>query len=410
MNDVFAVMRQEIVNTITSRSYQITAVGVPLISVLIFLGVSYANRNAPDALEVLVAPPEDSLAQGFVDPAGWIRAYPPEFPEERLMRYQDEAAARTALGAGEIGSYYVIPEDFLTTGEIAYIRPDFNPLSAFDQTFSLEWLLEFNLLDQNVEIARRVDRPMIVDAVFTGGEAQPEPDDSPWAFFIPYGVTMVFYVVILMSSSFLLSSVTREKENSVIEILLSSITARELLSGKILGLGLMGLAHAMLWVGTGYALLQLSGRTLDLPPGLSLPPSILVWGMVFFLLGYAVYASLMAGLGALVPSMREASQATFVIILPLIIPLMFIGVMIEAPNDPLAIGLSLFPLTAPVTMMTRLAADEIPIWQPVLAALLLILTAIWIVRLVAGMFRAQTLLSGESPSLRGLLRTLAGRS
>jgi ABC-2 type transport system permease protein len=134
------------------------------------------------------------------------------------------------------------------------------------------------------------------------------------------------------------------------------------------------------------------------------------WGIVYFILGYTIYAALMAGLGALVPNLREASQATFLIILPMIIPLMFISLLINRPDAALSIGLSLFPLTSPVAMMTRLAATPVPFWQLGLAALLQALTAVFIIRLVAGMFRAQNLLSGQPFSVKVFLQALAGKS
>jgi ABC-2 type transport system permease protein len=207
----------------------------------------------------------------------------------------------------------------------------------------------------------------------------------------------------------MLSSITNEKQNRVLEILMVSITPIQMLTGKIIGLGIAGLLQTLVWSGAGFALLRLSGQTFNIPSAFQLPASILAWGVVFFILGYAVYASLMAGVGALVPNLREASQATTVLIIPLIIPLIFISVLIGNPNGTLAIVLSLFPLTAPVTMMTRLAAGTVPDWQPALAAVLLAATAVLIVRAVAGMFRAQTLLSGQSFNLRRFFAALAGK-
>ena len=90
-------------------------------------------------------------------------------------------------------------------------------------------------------------------------------------------------------------------------------------------------------------LLLLNGRTFDLPPGFELPPSILAWGIVFFLLGYAVYASLMAALGALVPNLKEGTQSTIVVIWPTIVPMLLISILIEQPHGALATELSLFP-------------------------------------------------------------------
>ena len=135
-------------------------------------------------------------------------------------------------------------------------------------------------------------------------------------------------------------------------------------------LGIAGLLQTVVWTGSGYLMLLFSNNRFALGDAFKLPPSVLIWGIVFFLLGYAVYASLMAGVGALVPNLREASQLTTVIIMPMIVPMIFISVMINAPNSPLAVALSLFPLTSPVSMMTRLAATTVPLWQIGLAAVL----------------------------------------
>jgi ABC-2 type transport system permease protein len=135
-----------------------------------------------------------------------------------------------------------------------------------------------------------------------------------------------------------------------------------------------------------------------------------MWGLVFFLLGYAVYASLMAGLGALAPNLREASQVTFIIMLPLIVPLFLSStVFMQDPNGLIATGLSLFPLSAPVAMMARLSAGGVPWWQPILAAILLAGTMVVIVRAVANMFRAQALVSGQSIKAKTYFKALLGR-
>ena len=163
-------------------------------------------------------------------------------------------------------------------------------------------------------------------------------------------------------------------------------------------------------MGTGRLLLARGSTVFNLSQAFQLPPSFLFWGLVFFLLGYAVYASLMAGLGALVPNLREATQATILVIFPLIIPIVLLSVLIQNPNSTLAVVLSLFPLTSPVTMMTRLAAGNVPLWQTVLSAVLLALTAVFIVRAVARMFRAQTILSGQTFSPKLFLSTLFAKS
>jgi len=111
-----------------------------------------------------------------------------------------------------------------------------------------------------------------------------------------------------------------------------------------------------------------------------------------------------------VPNLREASQATFLVIMPLIIPMFFINTLIGQPNGTLSLILSFFPLTSPVAMITRLAATSVPFWQPLLAAMLQALTAYIIVRSVAGMFRAQHLLTGQAFNYKLFLKALAGKA
>jgi ABC-2 type transport system permease protein len=409
MSKILLVIRQEVINTLTRRSFLLAAFGVPVISSLIILGLSVANRRAPDAVASVfaAAPPAGEERQGYVDPGGLIGTLP-ESLEGSLEAFPDAASAGRALDAGQIEGYYLIPADYVHSGEIIYVRPDFNPLSAFDQQAVIRPLLVASLLGGDEDLAARIDQPLALE-ITVREPAASRDDEHPLAFYLPYGVTMLYYIAILMSASFLLSSLTKEKENRVLEILLLSAQPRQLLTGKIVGLGLMGLLQNILWLGTGYALLRLSGRTLAVPEAFQLPPAFLAWGIVFFLLGYGLYASLMAAVGALVPNLREASQATFVVILPMLVPMMLVSVLVEQPNGALATGLSLFPLTAPVAMMARLAATPVPVPQLLLSAGLLVATIILLVRSVARLFQAQVLLSGQPFSLGRLFGALAAR-
>jgi ABC-2 type transport system permease protein len=171
----------------------------------------------------------------------------------------------------------------------------------------------------------------------------------------------------------------------------------------------MGLLVNILWVGSAYGLMVLGGTTIRLPDEFQLAPYVLIWGSVFFILGYAVYASLLGAVGAMLPNLRETSQATLVVIMPMIIPLMFISVMIAQPNGILAVVLSLFPLTSPVTMMLRLTVTIVPAWQLLLSVVFLLLAAFIILRAVASLFRAQTMLTGQTLSLKNIYRLILGR-
>jgi ABC-2 type transport system permease protein len=412
MNKILIVVKNEIITIISRLSFWLAALGIPLLGALIFGVVGIINRNvaATQTVSQVFTGTQDVRPEGYVDLSGIIRKIPESVSPGMFVAYPDEASARKALAAREISAFYVVQNDYLQKGRITYVRPDFNPLASSNkQTGIFTWLVQVNIAGGDWMFANLVNGPLKVDDTSLATVAAPD-QNNPLALWTPYAITLLFTMLIMGSSSLLLNNISKEKENRIIEMLLTSITPRQLLTGKILGLGVVGLGQTIVWLGLSYTLLNLSGQTFHLPSEIHLPVSFLAWGLVFFLLGYAVYASLMAGLGALAPNLREASQATFVILLPMMIPLFLSSsVFMTDPNGPIATGLSLFPLSAPASMMARLSVGGVAWWQPPLAAVLMAGTAFLIVRAVAGMFRAQALLSGQGFKLKTYLQALVGR-
>ncbi|MDY6873273.1 MAG: ABC transporter permease [Chloroflexota bacterium] len=412
MKKIWLVLKTEFINTVTRRSFILTLILVPLIPALILGGMALFGGNDNGGQGEITQPEQSAdVAEGYVDQADIITKLPDWIDQGRLMRYDSEDAARRDTQSGVLQAYYVIPADYLETGAIRYVRTDFNPLTAMNEIGIINAVIEYNLLGADDQRYSTYLNPVQVQPVdlTPGDQGQISQSDNPLAFYLPYGVTMLFYALILSSASLMLNSVAKEKENRVMEILLSSVKPTELLAGKILGLGLVGLLQLVVWMGSALYLLRIGGGTLNIPAGLEFPPQLLLWGILFFVLGYLLYAGFMAGVGALVPNLREATQATTVIVLPMIIPLMLVGVIIEQPSAPLPTILSLFPLTGPTTMMTRLAAGPVPLWQLILSAGLLLGTVILIIRAVARMFRAQTLLTGKKFSLGLYIKVLLGK-
>jgi ABC-2 type transport system permease protein len=225
-------------------------------------------------------------------------------------------------------------------------------------------------------------------------------------------MVILLYVTFMMNANLLAESVSKEKENRTIEILMVSISPEQMLAGKIVALGTAGLIQVILWVGTALVLINVSGQSLALPQGFTIPASILFWGVAFYLLGYAVYGSLMAGVGSLTSRMKDASQASFLILSPLMVGYLIglLAPLAEETQGLLPVALSMFPLTAPVLMMMRLTDGTVPLWQLLLSAALMLGTAYLIVRAVAAMFHAQNLLSGQPFSAKRFFRALVGRA
>lgn len=414
MEKTWIVFKTEIINTLTRRSFLLTLILVPLIPAIILGVVSLigGDENQGDGqgdFGSIFQPSQEASAQdGYVDLAGVVVEVPPDLGDDRLIAYQNVDAAREAARSDEIRGFFVIQPDFLETGEISYYREDFNPLTALETTGIIDTVIRYNLLEGDLEQLEAFTYPVQVNRVDLSPEVEERDSDNPLAFYVPYGVSMLFYVVIITSASLLMSSIAKEKENRVMEILMSSVKPIHLFTGKILGLGVVGLLQMVLWLGSALLMLRLGGGTLNIPQSIQLPPGILIWGILFFILGYLVYATIMAGVGAFVPNIKEASQATFYVIMPLLIPLILVGVIIEEPNAILPTILSLIPFTAPTTILTRMAVSPVPLWQLLAAIGSLILSIYILIRAVAGMFKAQLLLTGKEFNLGLYIKTLFG--
>lgn len=411
------VLRFEITTLISRFSFWFGLVGVPLIGFVI-LGVAtlinttqVGSAEPVQQMSKLFSQPQDDRPQGFVDLSGLIKYGQGTVKGLDVRQYSSENDASQALTEGAIRGFYVIPADFIKRGDINYYEPEFNVLGGQSDSGAFERMIDYNLLQGDQKTYNWVYSPMNLQSISLAKTDAPERDNSSMlTFFLPYAVMMIFYIIILGTSSLMLSSISKEKENRVIESLLMSISPTEMLLGKIAGLGIIGLVQVFLWVGSGMLMLVVGGLIFSALTGFQLPISMIAWSAIFFILGYIVYASLMAGIGALAPNLKEGSQATTLVILPLMIPLFLISAIIQSPNGAVAVVLSIFPFTSPTTMMMRLSTVSVPFWQLALAVILLVLTAFLIIRMVAQMFRAQTLLSGQSFNIRRWLLAMVGKN
>ena len=401
MHKDWYIIRNEIITTLSRKSFIIFAFVIPVLAVFVFFIIHQIRAVKPSGSSSGEKKEASGKLQteGYIDYAGLIRAIPDSFPPNILLPFPDEQSAREAMRSKTIHAYYIIPEDFIETGNLIYVNPDFNLISSGKQTWIMRRTLSANLLDNDPETIQKFNNVMNVKERALAPSQVPDTQ-KPEHFIIPYATSLIFVIVLLSSSSLLLYSISEEKTNRVMEILLSSITPRQILTGKILGLGILGLIQGATWVGSAIIILFLLGNTSTIPLTSLVTPMLFVWILLFFILGYFVYASLMAGLGALVPNMKEASQATILVIWPIVVSISISRYLILNPHGSVSTFLSLFPLTSPVVMLMRVVIGGFPWWQPLLAVAILILTILLILRAVSRMFHAVSLLSGQSFSIR----------
>lgn len=416
MRNVLTVADFEIRSLLTRPSFWLLTVLFPLfIMALTFGGQLMAFRGGDDveqmAQEATGAPTAPQVV-GYVDLSGLIQSLPPEMPAELVQSFPTEASAQAALAAGEIERYYIVAADFVETGALVLVQSEFEPFGNTNEGL-MQTILNYNLLGNVEQMAAIMNplgqvnaQPLAAPVDVVGAEPADEtPTGDPMlASLVPVAAVMLLFFVLVMSSGYMLRSVSREKENRTVEVLLLSLRPRQLMLGKILGLSVVALIQMGLWLAAGIFFLNRGSAILQMIGSVQLPPSFIVWVIVYVILGYLLYASLMGALGALAPTAREGNQFSFAVLLPLIIPIWLNGFLVNAPNGMLALVLSLFPLTAPPAMIARLAATEVPLWQPVVSVVGLAITTYLVILLSARFFRADTLLSSASLNWRRIIQ------
>lgn len=413
MKKTLLVMRSEIRSSFQRKTFILFTFGLPIVLGIIALALILVNRDR-GAEEISQPEPVAAVTtrQGYVDENGLIQRLAIGVEADQLAEYPDRAAAQAALAAGEIAGYYVVPsrQDYLDDGRVDYITFDYNPLSGDPNTSGMEWTLLLAMLDGNTQLAQQVASPLDVQVTRLASPQTVEEEENWIVELFPTLMVLILYMVILVPAGSLVNAVTDEKKNRVLEVLMTSVSSEQLITGKILALGLLGLLAAAVWVGVLWAVVAFGGQPLNIPSGFEVPATIIVWLLVYFLGGYAIYGSQMAGLGALVKDYKESRTASLVIMSPMILAYVFNILIISNPNGVLALALSLFPLTSPVSMLSRMAVTTVPTWQLLLAAVLQFATAIMIVRLAARLFRAQAMLSGQAFSVQLYYKMLFGRA
>jgi len=245
--------------------------------------------------------------------------------------------------------------------------------------------------------------------------------------FLGYIMAFIIYFAVFFYGQYVMQGVIEEKSDRIVEIVVSSVRPFELLMGKVLGIGAMGLVQMLFWSTLAVAGLTSAGTiatlffdpsTFDLPQtasqaevaeaaGLAVPEipiSLFVWFLLFFIGGYLLYAGVFAAVGSAVEQQQDAQSLLFVVFIPLLIPLMMIGVLVEAPNAMLSMVLSLVPFFTPILMPMRIALADVALWQSSLSVVLLGLTFVGVIWVAGRIYRVGILSYGKTPSIWELAR------
>jgi ABC-2 type transport system permease protein len=244
---------------------------------------------------------------------------------------------------------------------------------------------------------------------------------------IGYIMAFIIYGAVLIYGQYVMQGVIEEKSNRVVEVVVSSVRPFELLMGKVLGIGAMGLAQMVTWAALvvgGFAAvgpvlaLFFAPSDLGVAPDASqqammdaagvtvptIPLDLVVWFILFFLGGFLLYAALFAAVGSAVEQQQDAQSLLLPVMFPLILPILFLVFIIESPNATASIVMSMIPFFSPILMVLRAAITTVPVWEIATAFVLLIGTFIGMIWVAGRIYRVGILSYGKTPGFRELAK------
>jgi ABC-2 type transport system permease protein len=408
MRRVLIVARHEYLVNVRRIGFIVMTLLVPLLGALGLFVAAFFGGQAASFLATTFAPEAGDV--GVVDRLGTFTPILPEY-EEQMSLYPSEEQGRSDLRSEQIEALLVIPEDYMDSGKVTIITREGGFAAAIlEDSDTMHAFFVDHLLREEADptLKQRLADP--IQPLLVSLEEEGEPESGPLSIIlnlmVPYLLGIFLVMTIFVTSGYLLQGVAKEKTSRVMEIILSSVTAQELLAGKVLGLGALGLTQILIWLASSVAL---SGGTMGLL-GVALPflvrPQILVLGVVYYILGFLVYAVLMGGVGALGTTQQESQQLAGIFSLMAAIPLMIGGFMFSNPNMTFVRVLSWFPLTAPTMMLLRMPMAEVPTIDVVGSIVMLLISIPLILWVGSKIFRMGLLMYGKRPSLRQIARAL----
>ena len=330
-----------------------------------------------------------------------------------LRRYPGQKTALDSLEAGNVKTVLVVSSDFLSSGRLRVYEKDTRAFTNSTDYRPLTNWLSRNLLSGLTD-SMRVERTLWIGR---GLDYYTKDREGHWAikddakelagFLLPFALGFLLAMSIISGGQYLLQGVSEEKESRILESLLCSVTPEELMAGKMFGLGGAGLTLVAVWILAG----AFSSAGVLSFIHVSVPASLLVLGLLYFVFGYLFYASVMISIGSMASNLREATQFSGYLTILNFAPFWAMVVFINTPNSTFATAISLFPPTAATSMMLRMSASAvsgaiIPPWQIATSLTLLAVSGVVTLMLGAKLFRLGMLLYGKTPNLPEIMRIL----
>lgn len=433
MNKVLAVIRREFIERVRTKSFLIGTFMVPLLMGLFgYLPALLAKRETGSkrivVLDAAAGPIGDSVvAQLGRDSIGEGETRRARFlvthlrAGDRLATLRDSVVTRIGLQNGPPDApdgVLSLTDEAVVTGKIGYLGSNvgsFRDMGAIERMVGPA-LRQERLLRQHADAAIIEAANVKLDLVsnkVTDGKITGESGEQ--TFFLAYTVNLLMYLVLLLYGIQVMSAVIEEKTNRIVEVLISSLTPFQMLLGKVIGVGAVGLVQLAIWGGTAFVATSTLGANLSpqttgldgSPSGVSLPvisAGLVSVILVFFLLGYFLYSALYAAVGAMCNTQQEAQQANTPVTMCIGIGMVAVFALMNDPSSGLAKVFSLIPLFAPMVVPVRYALSPLPVTEVLVSVAAMVAGILLVVAIAARIYRVGILSYGKRPSLKELWR------
>jgi ABC-2 type transport system permease protein len=410
MRKTWLVIRREYLERVRAKSFLISTVLIPaFIYGVAILPTQLAMRKGggEQRLAIVTANPRvgEAIAKKLESPKSDIK-YSVEIKSVDDPKERDDL--KQQIESGTLDGYLWVTDEAINSGKVEYVGNSTSDFVAIGQLHDAvnTGVIRARLAEKGVSAdeAEKMLKPVDMETIeFKGGKESKGPGQGK--FFVGFGVAMTLYFMLIFHGMAVMRSVLEEKTSRVMEVMLSSVCPKELMAGKIIGVGAVGLTQVAIWV--ALALLFNSpavAASKDIREMIASSTGILIWLPIFFVLGFLLYSGMYAALGAAVNSDQEAQQLQFFVTMPLIIPIVIMTMVIRQPDSAASFWLSMVPFFSPILMPVRMAMHAPPVWQIALSIALLFGTMYLILAICSRIYRVGILMYGKRPTLPEIVK------
>ena len=433
MNKILAVIRREFIERVRTKSFLIGTFLVPvMMGTFAYLPQMLAKRETGARTIIVLNGSNGSAGDRVASALSGARIGAGVQARPRFVVRRIEAAGRTEAVRDSIVSLIglregpldapdgllVLTEEAVSSGKLAYLGSNvtsFRDMNALERTLEpvlREERLHRQGVDQSVVEAASVRLDLKATKVTQGKVTGQSAEDSFW---LAYIINLMMYMTLLLYGIQVMTAVIEEKSNRIVEVLISSLTPFQLLLGKVIGVGAVGLVQLSIWGGAGFYVTTVLGRQSGpaeiaaegTAPSFSLPQismELVTVVLVFFVLGFFLYSALYAAIGAMCNSQQEAQQANTPVTMVIALGMISMFALINEPSGTLARVLSFIPFFAPIVVPVRFAIAPLPALEVALSVLSMIVGILLVIWLAARIYRVGILSYGKKPSLGELWR------